>query len=270
MKKLYLIGNLKMNLTKEQLLPYFEKLKNASFQNVAGLCVPAIYLPLAHESLQGSNVLFGAQNVHYELSGAFTGEISVKMLKDYSPNWVIVGHSERRILFGETNEMVNAKTKQLLEHEFTPIVCFGETLTERNQGFAKEVVSNQINGALEGLSNEEISKLIFAYEPVWAIGTGINATSEQADEIITYAKQVIYERTKSRDIIMLYGGSLKADNAREILSKPSIDGGLIGGASLKFDDFQSVVNIADEITQTQHLTTDDQDEDEDFDCNNEG
>lgn len=249
MKKFYLIGNLKMNLSKAELLPYFEKLKSKNYKSKVGLCVPSVYLPLAHKELNDSNVLYGAQNIYYKDSGAYTGEISAKMLQDFNTKLVLVGHSERRALFGETNEVVNAKTKKILEYSYTPIVCFGETLAERNQGFAKDVVYGQIRGALENLSKENMSKIIFAYEPVWAIGTGINATSKQAEEIIAYAKEVVYELSSSREIVMLYGGSLKASNAEDILNQPSIDGGLIGGASLTFEDFNAIIEIADRISQ---------------------
>lgn len=247
MKKFYLIGNLKMNLTKADLAPYFETLKAQNYKSVAGLCVPSVYLPLANEVLNGSDILYGAQNCYFQESGAFTGEISAKMIKDFNAQLVLVGHSERRSLFGETDEIVNAKTKQLLEYGFTPIVCFGETLDERNQGLEKEVVNTQIRGALENLAKEDISKIIFAYEPVWAIGTGVNATSEQAEEIIAYAKKVVADLSGNNQIIMLYGGSLKPSNAKELLSQPSIDGGLIGGASLNFEDFNAIIETADSL-----------------------
>ncbi len=236
-----------MNLTKAELVPYFEKLKKQSYKSVAVLCVPAVYLPLANEMLKDSNILYGVQNCYYEESGAFTGEISVKMIKDFNAKTVIVGHRERRNIFNETDEIVNAKTKKVLENDLTPILCFGETLNERNQGLAKDVVFRQIHGALKDISKENISKIIFAYEPIWAIGTGMIATGEQAEEIIAYAKKIIYDISGKKDIVIIYGGSLKLGNAKELLKMPSIDGGLVGSASLNFKDFNAIIKSADSL-----------------------
>lgn len=247
MKKLYLIGNLKMNLTKTELETFFDKLVAKQYKNIAGLCVPSVYLNTAYDLLKNSCIKYGAQNVHYEKNGAFTGEISTTMLKDFAPNWVLVGHSERRAMFYESDEVVNKKLKAILQAGFTPILCFGETLEERKSGQEKKIVHDQLLSALKDIPNQLIEKIIFAYEPIWAIGTGMTASSEQAEEIIKYAKKVVAGLSSS-DAIMLYGGSLNANNANEILQKPSIDGGLIGGASLNFKDFDAIIQIADSIT----------------------
>ena len=244
MKKLYLIGNHKMNLSYAELDKYFDELVPAAndTNNVVGVCLPACYLDLAKYKLEGSTILFGAENCYHKDSGAYTGEISAKMLTDFNCDLVIVGHSERRTLFGETDQDVNLKVKKALEFGLMPIMCFGETLEERNQNIQKDVVKQQVLASLEGIEKEDLSKIIFAYEPVWAIGTGLTATSDQAEEIISYAKSLIMDKygVKSDEIIMLYGGSLKPSNAYEILSKPSINGGLIGGACLKVEDFKLI------------------------------
>lgn len=244
MKKLYLIGNQKMNMTYSELEPYFEKLTEIASHstNVVGVCVPYVYINLAKYMLDGSKVLFGAENMHHEDKGAFTGEISAHMLNDFGCDLVIIGHSERRQYFAETDEQVNLKVKKALETGITPIVCFGETLEEREKGLTHTVIERQITGALKDISEEDMGRLIFAYEPVWAIGTGVSATPEQAEEICLFAKNLLKEHYMVNDCIMLYGGSLKPSNAQEILSKPSINGGLIGGACLKVSDFEQLIN----------------------------
>ena len=243
MKKLYLIGNQKMNMSYSELEPYFEALAQIANNttNVVGVCVPSVYLDLAKYALEGSKVLYGAENMHYKDSGAYTGEISANMLNDFNCDLVIIGHSERRAYYNETDEDVNLKVKKALDEGLTPILCFGETLDERNGHAAFTVVERQITAALEGLDSEEISRIIFAYEPVWAIGTGVSATSEQAEEMIAFAKRLVSREYDVNNSIMLYGGSLKPSNAQEILSKPSIDGGLIGGACLKLSDFEQLI-----------------------------
>ena len=243
MKKLYLIGNMKMNMNMSVLEPYFDKLSHiaSNTDNVVGICVPYVYLPMAKSMLDGSKVLVGAQNMHYQDNGAFTGEISSHMLNDIGCDMVIIGHSERRAYYNETDEDVNLKLKKALEEGLTPIVCFGETLDERNSNTAFSVVERQIMTALEDVDDEDIGRIIFAYEPVWAIGTGVSATSEQAEEMISFAKRLIEEQYGVKEVIVLYGGSLKPSNAMEILSKPSIDGGLIGGACLKINEFEELI-----------------------------
>ena len=244
MKKLYLIGNQKMNMSMSELEPYFEGLASiaSTSDNVVGVCVPYVYLDMAQGMLQGSKVLFGAQNMHNEDAGAYTGEISASMLDDFGCDMVILGHSERRQYFHETDDLINLKVKKALDAGITPILCFGETLDERNGKMAYSVVERQLMGGLADLEEEEVSRIIFAYEPVWAIGTGVSATSDQADEIIGFAKRLLEREFGVKQSIILYGGSLKPSNAEDILSKPSIDGGLIGGACLKLKDFESLIN----------------------------
>jgi len=244
MKKLYLIGNQKMNMSYSELEPYLEKLAEiaSASDNVVGVCVPSVYLDLTKYALEGSKVLYGAQNMYHKDSGAYTGEISANMLNDFNCDLVILGHSERRSYFHETDEDVNLKVKKALETGITPIVCFGETLEERDGGMAHSVVEKQLAGALQDLEVEEVERIIFAYEPVWAIGTGVSATSEQAEEMIAFAKRLISDEFGIKTSIVLYGGSLKPSNAEDILSKPSIDGGLIGGACLKLSDFENLIN----------------------------
>ena len=244
MKKLYLIGNMKMNMSYGELEPYFEKLTtiaNAS-DNVVGVCVPYVYINLAKYMLEGSKVLYGAENMHHEDKGAFTGEISAHMLNDFNCDLVILGHSERRMYFKESDEDINLKLHKALNEGLTPILCFGETLEERNENLAYSVVEKQLYGALQGIADEDFGRIIFAYEPVWAIGTGVSATSEQAEEMISFAKRTITDICEEATPIVLYGGSLKGSNAEDILSKPRIDGGLIGGACLKIDEFAQIIN----------------------------
>jgi len=246
MKKLYLVGNLKMNMTKSELEPYFRDLKEIAehTDNMVGVCVPFVYLCYADYLLKGSRVNYGVQNMNAKESGAYTGEVSPKMLKDYNTELVILGHSERRQYYNETDESVNEKLKTCLEYGYTAIVCFGESLSEREAGKEFDVVRTQITRALEDIDKDNVSKIIFAYEPIWAIGTGKTATSDQAQEIISFAKGIIAEKygITNNDIVMLYGGSLKPNNATDILSKKDIDGGLIGGACLKVEDFKSIIN----------------------------
>lgn len=244
MKKLYLIGNMKMNMSLAELEPYFEKLSTiaSSSNNVVGVCMPSIYINLAKYMLEGTKVLYGAENMFYADKGAYTGEISVHMLNDFNCDLVIIGHSERRQIFKETDIDVNLKVKKALENGITPILCFGETLEERKNGKTKEVVENQLLSALEGINDEDVARIIFAYEPIWAIGTGVSATSDQAEEICAFAKKLLRESFGLENSIILYGGSLKADNAQDILSKKSIDGGLIGGACLKIGEFEKIIN----------------------------
>lgn len=243
MKKLYLIGNMKMNMSLSELEPYFEKLGTIanSTNNVVGVCLPYVYINMAKYMLEGSKVLFGAENMHYEDHGAFTGEISANMLNDFNCDIVILGHSERRAMFYESDEEINLKVKKALESGITPILCFGETLEERNEGKAYSIVESQLVNALSGIDDEDIARIIFAYEPVWAIGTGVSASANQAEEICGFAKRLLKDNFDQNTSIVLYGGSLKPENAEEILSKESIDGGLIGGACLKIDQFEKII-----------------------------
>lgn len=245
MKKLYLIGNLKMNMTKAEIKPYFEELVQVAenTENYVGVCVPYVYLCCAQKHLSGTKVNYGVQNMNAKVSGAYTGEVSPAMLKDFDTQLVVLGHSERRQMYNETDSAINEKVKVAIGYDYTPVLCFGETLEERESGKAFERVKMQIEAAIEGLSLEEVGKIIFAYEPIWAIGTGKTATSAEAEEIISYAKGIIADMygIGKNEIIMLYGGSLKPSNAHDILSQPNIDGGLIGGACLKVEDFKSII-----------------------------
>jgi len=244
MRKPFIAGNWKMNMTVEsgtQLINELKPLvKNADCD--VCLCVPAILIPAMVEAAKGSNINIGAENVHWAKSGAFTGEISADMLKDYGVKYVIIGHSERRQYFGETDESVNKRTLAALEAGLTPIVCVGETLEERENGLTEKVLDRQLEYGLKGV--DDITKLVIAYEPVWAIGTGRTATDEQAQETIAYIRKTIgklFCPKCAEKIIIQYGGSMNAKNCKGLMAQPDIDGGLIGGASLK-TDFATIVN----------------------------
>jgi triosephosphate isomerase (TIM) len=207
------------------------------------VCPPAIYLLPVSEIVRGSKVALGAQNVYHEPNGAFTGEVSTDMLQDLGCEYVILGHSERRHILGETDADVNRKTKAGLAASLTPIVCVGEKLTERESGETAMVVRRQFEGSLADVSAEQIEKVVIAYEPVWAIGTGKVATPEQAEEVHAELRNLLVQRYNAgaaEKVRILYGGSVKPSNAAELLSQPNIDGALIGGASLKADDFLGI------------------------------
>ncbi len=238
-------GNWKMNNTAKEGVALIEAIKplvkGAHCEVV--VCVPAIDIPAAAEALAGSNIALGAQNVHFAEKGAYTGEISAAMLKEYGVKYVIIGHSERRQYFGETDETVNKRTLAALEAGLTPIVCIGETLKEREGGKTEKVLDKQIKEGLKGI--EDISKIVIAYEPVWAIGTGKTATSEQANETIGYIRKKCAEvfcPKCAEKVRIQYGGSMNAGNCKQLMAMPEIDGGLIGGASLKANDFATIVN----------------------------
>jgi triosephosphate isomerase len=239
-------GNWKMNKTPSEAKAFVEGLKSrvadATSEVVVG--VPFVCLPAVIEAAKGSNIKVAAQNVHWEASGAYTGEVSCAMLKELGVDYVIIGHSERRQYFGETDETVNKKARAILDAGMIPIICCGESLTQREQGVTAEHVRYQIKVALLGLSAEEVSKIVIAYEPIWAIGTGKTATSEQAEEVCGIIRKLIaelYGQDVAEKTRILYGGSVKASNAAELFSMPDIDGGLVGGASLKLDEFEKIV-----------------------------
>ena len=207
------------------------------------LCVPAILIPAMTKAAAGSNIAIGAENVHWAASGAYTGEISADMLKEYGVKYVIIGHSERRQYFGETDESVNKRTLAALDAGLTPIVCVGELLEERESGKTNEVLDRQLKVGLNGI--EDVSKVVIAYEPVWAIGTGKTATDAQAQETIAYIRKKIGELfcpKCAEKVVIQYGGSMNAGNCKGLMAQPDIDGGLIGGASLK-TDFATIVNF---------------------------
>ncbi len=213
------------------------------------VCPP--YTNLQHVSaiVKGSNIKLGAQNCFYELKGAFTGEISIPMLKYFNVDYIIIGHSERRTYFGESDELINKKAKAILENNIKPIICIGETLSERQQGRTFEILFNQIDKCLRDLNSDDFKNLIIAYEPVWAIGTGISATQEQIEEAHNKIKEYIGNlfNVSNDDIVLQYGGSVTAENSNEILSIENVNGALIGGASLKSEIFLKIIEIAETI-----------------------
>ena len=207
-------------------------------------CVPFVDIPAAIKALKGTNIAVGAQNMHFEDKGAFTGEISADMLYELGVEYVIIGHSERRTFFAETNETVNLKVRQAFAHELIPIICCGETLEQRQDGITLDLVKEQITKAFENVPAEDAVEAIIAYEPIWAIGTGEVATAGQAEEVCAYIRLLIkdlYDDETANAIRIQYGGSVNAENAKELFSMPDIDGGLVGGASLK-KDFAGIVN----------------------------
>ena len=247
MRKKVIAGNWKMNMLPNEAISMITELtplvKNAKTDVV--LCVPYIDLFYALLTAQGTNIKIGAQNVHFEEKGAYTGEISCKMLKSIGVEYVILGHSERRMYFAETDETVNKKVKMALENNLKPIVCVGETLKQREEKIEYDVITSQIEKALDGLDANQIEKIIIAYEPIWAIGTGKTATKEDANEMAKKIREKIskmYGQDIGNRVIIQYGGSMKPSNAKELLEQSDIDGGLIGGASLVAKDFAYIVN----------------------------
>lgn len=206
------------------------------------VCVPYIDLFYTLLEAQQTNIHVGAQNVFYEDKGAYTGEVSAAMLKSINTEYVIIGHSERRRYFNETDEIVNKKVRKALENGLKPIICVGETLEEKEQGKAIEVITNQVAKALKDLTIKDLSNTIIAYEPIWAIGTGKTATKEDAESSIKSIREKIKSIFNTDDVSILYGGSVKPENAKELFSMPNIDGALVGGASLKADSFAGIVN----------------------------
>ena len=221
----------------EDLIP---KVKDSKDEII--VCVPYIDLFYTLLEAQQTNIHVGAQNVFYEDKGAYTGEVSATMLKSINTEYVIIGHSERRRYFNETDEIVNKKAKKALENGLKPIICVGETLEEKEQGKAIEVITNQVAKALKDLTIKDLSNTIIAYEPIWAIGTGKTATKEDAESSIKSIREKIKSIFNTDDVSILYGGSVKPENAKELFSMPNIDGALVGGASLKADSFAGIVN----------------------------
>lgn len=244
-RKPFIAGNWKMNMTAasgKKLIEELKPLVKDANCDVA-LCVPAILIPEMVKAAGGSNIKIGAENVHWATSGAYTGEISAEMLKEYGVEYVIIGHSERRQYFGETDESVNMRLHAALKAGLTPIVCVGELLEERESGLTAKVLDRQLTVGLAGV--DDIKKVVIAYEPVWAIGTGKTATDEQAQETIARIRKKIGELfcpKCAEKVIIQYGGSMNAANCKGLMAQPDIDGGLIGGASLKLD-FATIVNF---------------------------
>lgn len=249
-RRTVIAGNWKMNFTPSQATAFIGEIKPL----VAGkdncdiiFCAPYVTIAAAMEAAKGSNIKIGAENVHFEKSGAYTGEVSAEMLREIGVEYVIIGHSERRQYFGETDETVNLRTKAALEAGLKVILCLGEVKEQRLSGITDEVVGMQTKLDLAGVSEEQLKNVIIAYEPVWAIGTGLTATPEQAEETCATIRRVLakmYSEEIAESVTIQYGGSMNDKNAAELLAKPNVDGGLIGGASLVATKFEAIVNAA--------------------------
>lgn len=251
-RKTIIAGNWKMNKTASEGKTFLDELKSqvgrVKWCEVV-VCVPYVDIPMALRALKDCRIAVGAQNVHHEEKGAYTGEVSAEMLKDLGVKYVIVGHSERRQYFGETDALVNKKVHAALNAGLRPIVCVGESLEQRQSGVTEDLIVLQVKSALAGVPVEKIRQIVFAYEPIWAIGTGHTATAEQANEVCNLIRATIrkmHGARIARAITIQYGGSMNAGNAYELLAQPDVDGGLIGGASLKVPDFTAIVNAANQ------------------------
>ena len=248
MRKKVIAGNWKMNMLPNETMSYIEQLEPLvkGTENEVILCVPYTDLFYAILTAQNTNIKIGAQNMHFEEKGAYTGEVSGKMLKSIGVEYVIIGHSERRQYFSETDETVNKKLKAAFANDLKPIVCVGETLEERESGKTAQIITKQTELALQGLTQEQVENTIIAYEPIWAIGTGKTATSEDANNSIKEIRNKIaeiYGQEIADSVIIQYGGSVKSSNAKELFEMSDIDGGLVGGASLKPEEFSKIVNF---------------------------
>ncbi|MBR5337419.1 MAG: triose-phosphate isomerase [Lachnospiraceae bacterium] len=246
MRRKIIAGNWKMNMTPSEAVKLCEELKDLVKTDSADVvyCVPAVDIIPVVNAVKGTNVEVGAQNMYFEDKGAFTGEISASMLKDAGVKYVIIGHSERREYFKETDELLNKKVKKAIEAGLTPILCCGETLEQREMGITIDWIRMQIKSDLAGVSAGDVAKLVIAYEPIWAIGTGKTASADQAQEVCGAIRKCIeemYDKATADAVRIQYGGSVKGDNAAELFGKPDIDGGLVGGASLKAD-FGKIIN----------------------------
>ena len=247
MRKPIIAGNWKMNKTAKEAIELINNLKPlvAKSKPEVVVCVPYTDLWAVAEAIKGSKIKLGAENVAWADSGAFTGEISADMLKEIGVEYVIIGHSERRQYFGETDESVNARLKQALKKELKPIVCVGETLIEREKNKTKKVLKKQILEGFKDVSADDFASIVIAYEPVWAIGTGKTATAEDANKTIGFIRSLVKKTWGSevaKALRIQYGGSMKPSNAKELMAMRNIDGGLIGGAALKAEDFAGIVN----------------------------
>ena len=251
-RKTIIAGNWKMNKTPSETRAFAEEFKallpKTKWCDVV-LCVPFVDIPAAVRAFKDSRVAVGAENIYFEKSGAFTGEVSADMLADLDVRYVIIGHSERRQYFGETDVIVNKKVHTALEAGLNPIICVGESLEQREMGITMELIALQVKAALAGVPAEQVRRCVIAYEPIWAIGTGKTATGEQAAEVCTFIRATIrglYGARIARGVTIQYGGSMKPDNAEELLSHEDIDGGLIGGAALKPDQLMAIVHAANQ------------------------
>lgn len=245
MRRKVIAGNWKMNVLPGEALEFVNNLAPIvkDTKNEVIICVPFTDLFYTLLAVQETNIHVGAQNMHWKESGAYTGEISPDMLKCINVEYVIIGHSERRQYFNETDETVNLKVKSALEHRLKPIVCVGESLEQKEAGNTEEIITSQVAKALEGLTLDDLSNTIIAYEPIWAIGTGKTATAEDANNSIKAIRNKIKELFNTDDVTILYGGSVKPENAKELFSMSDIDGGLVGGASIKAETFGKIVNF---------------------------
>lgn len=251
MRKKIVAGNWKMYNNKTETFELISQLKERLVGNTPDveivICPPFTSIELAGELIKNSPIRLGAQNMHSEIEGAYTGEISAKMLKSFGVEYVILGHSERRTYFKESDEFINQKIKRAIEFDLKPIFCLGETLEEREGEKTFEVVERQLTNGLFGITRLDLEKIVIAYEPVWAIGTGKTATPEQAQEVQAFLRRKIaqlYDTEIANEIKILYGGSVKPENARDLFKQPDIDGGLIGGACLKADSFYQIILAA--------------------------
>ena len=247
MRRKVIAGNWKMNMLPGEAIEFITELEPLvkDTKNEVILCVPYTDLFYALLTAQNTNIKIGAQNMHFEEKGAFTGEISPLMLKELDMDYVVIGHSERRQYFNETDETVNKKVLKALEVGIDPILCVGETLEEREAGNTKDVCKVQVEKALENVSKEDLAKVVIAYEPVWAIGTGKTATSEDANDVIAYIREVVANLygELANEVRIQYGGSVKPSNVAEIMNQSDIDGALVGGASLEANDYVELVNF---------------------------
>ena len=246
MRKPIIAGNWKMNKTIEETIEFINEIKDKLNDDKveAVICAPFTVLKDLKEATKGTNIKVGAQNMHYAENGAFTGEVSATMLKEIGMDYVIIGHSERRQYFNETNEACNKKVLKALEVGINPILCCGETLEQREANETKNICKTQIEEALKDIDVNDISKVVIAYEPIWAIGTGKTATSEDANDVISYIREVVAKLygEKSNEVRIQYGGSVKPQNVAEIMAQSDIDGALVGGASLAANDYIQLVN----------------------------
>ena len=246
MRKPIIAGNWKMNKTIEETIEFINEIKDKLNDDKveAVICAPFTVLKDLKEATKGTNIKVGAQNMHYAENGAFTGEVSATMLKEIGIDYVIIGHSERRQYFNETNEACNKKVLKALEVGINPILCCGETLEQREANETKNICKTQVEEALKDIDVNDISKVVIAYEPIWAIGTGKTATSEDANDVISYIREVVARLygEKSNEVRIQYGGSVKPQNVAEIMAQSDIDGALVGGASLAANDYIQLVN----------------------------
>lgn len=258
-RKLFVVGNWKMNTTLQSgqalAAEIVQGLSGVSPEVEVGVCPPSVYLHAIAEKVRGTRVQLGGQNVCAEKPGAFTGELAVEMLLDVGCQWVILGHSERRQFFGDTDEVINKKVLAALERGLKVIFCLGELLEDRKSGRTEAVLESQLVAGLQKVTPEQMARVVLAYEPVWAIGTGVTATPDQAEETHAFIRGWLGQRfgsTVAAATIIQYGGSVKADNAKELLAKPNIDGALVGGASLKSDQFLAIIRGAHDAAQASH------------------